>query len=132
MCFVVFHMYHYIIQVSSKPIPAFKVVIRQLRTQQTSVTYLASVLANHRLLHYDIKTKMSNSGSTDTVRMAALLSHHCYATGATIGNTWWKSCEDGASHALQRVLRALRRHGFPSPWTSKCVHLTLGHSLHIC
>ncbi|KTG42892.1 hypothetical protein cypCar_00016985 [Cyprinus carpio] len=40
----IFHMYHYIIQVSSKPIPAFKVVIR-LRTQQTSVTYLASILA---------------------------------------------------------------------------------------
>ncbi len=49
--------YHYIIQINSKPIPALKVVIQQLRKQQTSVTYLASVLANHRLLHYDIKTK---------------------------------------------------------------------------
>ncbi len=36
-------MYHYIIQVSSKPIPAFKVLNWQLRMQQTSVTYLAMV-----------------------------------------------------------------------------------------
>ncbi len=57
VCFIVFHMDHYIIQVSFKPIPAFKVVIQQLRTQQTSVTYLVSVLANHCLLHYDIKHK---------------------------------------------------------------------------
>ncbi|MGL4932533.1 MAG: hypothetical protein ACRC4P_04220, partial [Aeromonas sp.] len=55
---VVFHMYHYIIQVSSKPIPAFEVVIKQLR-QQTSVTYLA--LANHHLLHYDVKQKQKCS-----------------------------------------------------------------------
>ncbi len=48
-CFVFFHMYHYIIQVSSNPIPAFKVVIRQLRTQQTSVTYLAKVLAKFEM-----------------------------------------------------------------------------------
>ncbi len=67
MCFVVFHMYHYIIQVSSKPIHAFKVVIRHLRMQQTSVTYLALVLAkppsvkhSHHLLHYDIKHKNQN------------------------------------------------------------------------
>ncbi len=51
------------------------------------------------------------------VRMAALISHRCYVTGAAIGNTWWKSCEGGASHAIQRVLCALRRRGFPSPWT---------------
>ncbi len=58
MCVCVFCSFsYYIIQINSKPIPALKVVIQQLRTQQTSVTYLASVLANHRLLHYDIKTK---------------------------------------------------------------------------
>ncbi len=53
-------MHHYIIQVSSKPMPAFKAVIQQLRTQQNSVTYLALVLANHCLLHYDIKHKNKN------------------------------------------------------------------------
>ncbi len=57
MCayFVVFHIYHYIVQVSSKPIPAFKVVIR---TQQTvDETFLPS-----SPLGYKTKTKMSNSG----------------------------------------------------------------------
>ncbi len=53
-------MDHYIIQVSFKPIPAFKVVIQQLRTQQSGVTYLASVLTNHCLLLYDIKHKNKN------------------------------------------------------------------------
>ncbi len=56
-------MHYYIIQVSSKSIPAFNIVIRQLRMQQTSVTYLASVLANNCLLYYDIKRVVFNQVS---------------------------------------------------------------------
>ncbi len=63
VCVIVFHIHYYIIQVSSKSIPAFNIVIRQLRTQQTSVTYLASVLASHFLLYYDIKRVVFNQVS---------------------------------------------------------------------
>ncbi len=109
------HPNHYIIQVSSKPIPAFKVVIRQLRMQQTSVTYLALVLANHRLLHYDVKHKNKNqhfwlhlSCQDGSSPLAPLL---CDRALITPGGSIRKSCEGGASHAL-------RRRGLPSVCTS--------------
>ncbi len=45
------------------------------------------------------------SSSICPVRMAALISHRCYETGALIGNPGGairKSCEGGASHTLRR------------------------------
>ncbi len=114
--------YHYIIQINSKPIPALKIVIRQLKTQQTSVIYLASVLANHCLLHYDIKTKKEQfwlhlSCQDGSSHLAPLL---CDRSG-NLGHLVAQLGNPVKAERLRRVLRALRRRGLPSPWTSKCV-----------
>ncbi len=125
--FLFFHMHHYIVQVSSNPMPAFKVVIHHPWTQQNNTIYPAIVLAKPSAAGAEAfplsppvkyKTKTSNAGSITFLNDLSgwQLSSRTVAMrqeqqSGTPGSANRKSCKGGASPALRRVLRALLRCG---------------------